>query len=92
MLVWYCIRSSRADWIPHSRRGSIEEVYVANPNVAPVRLHTVTEHTEYTATKVVIDRTEKIERFMLSRPSRKRERPPVTYSESSESSLSSDHS
>lgn len=90
-LVWAFVRTSRSDWIP-PRRGSIEEVYVANPNVAPVRLAVVTETTEFTATKVVIDRTEKFDRFLLSRPSRKRERPPVIYSESSESSVSSDHS
>ncbi|KAH7309954.1 hypothetical protein BKA65DRAFT_559271 [Rhexocercosporidium sp. MPI-PUGE-AT-0058] len=90
-LVWVFIRTSRADWIP-PRRGSIDEVYIANPNVAPVRLAVVTEETEFTATKVVIDRTEKFDRFMLSRPSRKRDRPTVIYSESSESSVSTDHS
>lgn len=90
-LVWAFVRTSRADWIP-PRRGSIDEIYIANPNVAPVRLAAVTKTTEFTATKVVIEKTEEFERFKLSRPSRKRERPPVIYSESSESSKSSDHS
>ncbi|OWP01860.1 hypothetical protein B2J93_4710 [Marssonina coronariae] len=75
MLLWYCIRRSRTEWISHSRRNSVEEVFIANPNVAPVRLHVVDEHTEFTATKVVIDRTQKFDRFKLSRPSKKRERP-----------------
>ncbi|CAL3966167.1 unnamed protein product [Diplocarpon coronariae] len=65
MLLWYCIRRSRTEWISHSRRNSVEEVFIANPNVAPVRLHVVDEHTEFTATKVVIDRTQKFDRFKL---------------------------
>ncbi|KAL2067621.1 hypothetical protein VTL71DRAFT_15717 [Oculimacula yallundae] len=87
-LVWAFVRTSNANWIPPRRR-TVSEVYIANPNVAPVRLTVVTEETEYTATKVVIERTEHTERFMFSRPSRKRELQPVVYSESSESSKSS---
>ncbi|PVH73168.1 hypothetical protein DL98DRAFT_57962 [Cadophora sp. DSE1049] len=90
-LVWAFVRTSRADWVPR-RRGSIDEVYIANPNVAPVRLAVVNETTVYTATKVVIEKTETSHRFVLVRPSKKRERPPVKYSDSSESSMSSDHS
>ncbi|KAK0101209.1 hypothetical protein ONS95_012810 [Cadophora gregata] len=33
-LIWAFVRTSRSNWVPHDR-GSIDEVYVANPNVAP---------------------------------------------------------
>ena len=86
-LVWAFVRTSRSNWVPH-KRGYIDEVYVAHPNVAPV----VVQGTTVTTTKVIIEKTETSHRFMLVRPSTKRERPPVEYSESSESSMSSDHS